>query len=380
MSRPLRACFHASRLWPLWSEGRIPFTGGAEVQQAQLARGLAARGIEVTVVTCDYGQPSPVVVHGVRVLKTYRIESGPPILRFFHPRLTRTMAALHAADADVYYARGAGLEAGHAWAASRRRGAAFVFGAAHDHDARASLPLLRNPRDRWVYRRALHGAAAVIAQTDAQQVLFRSEFGVASEVIRNLVEPPSRVADPGANSTIVWLGTYKAAKRPEWFVELARALPGRRFLMHGVLPVPPEPAGAWHACREAANALANLEVHDYLDHEHVAGLYQDAALLVHTSPVEGFPNTVLEAWACGVPSVSLVDPDGIVSREGTGQVVADLPALIRAVDQWMADPERRRQAGARARAYALRAHSPVVIAEQLAAAFRRAAGRGPNAA
>ena len=120
--RPLRVCFHAPLLWPLWSEGRVAFTGGAEVQQARLARGLAARGVEVTVVGCDYGQPSPVTVHGVRVLKTYRMEAGLPVLRFFHPRLSFTMRALLAADADVYYVRGASLEAGTAFAGEAEEG------------------------------------------------------------------------------------------------------------------------------------------------------------------------------------------------------------------------------------------------------------------
>ena len=44
MKRPLRVCFHAPQLWPLWSGGRLAFTGGAEVQQAQIAKGFAARG------------------------------------------------------------------------------------------------------------------------------------------------------------------------------------------------------------------------------------------------------------------------------------------------------------------------------------------------
>ena len=98
-ARPLRVCFHAPLLWPLWSDGRVAFTGGAEVQQARLVRGLAARGLDLTVVSCDYGQPSPVSVHGGRVLKTYRLDAGLPVLRFFHPRISRTLAALNAAGA-----------------------------------------------------------------------------------------------------------------------------------------------------------------------------------------------------------------------------------------------------------------------------------------
>ncbi|MBI5171093.1 MAG: glycosyltransferase family 4 protein [Candidatus Eisenbacteria bacterium] len=375
MTRALRVCFHAPLLWPLWSDGRVAFTGGAEVQQARLARGLAARGVEMTVVSCDYGQPSPVTAHGVRVLKSYRLGDGLPVLRFFHPRLSRTMAALLAADADVYYVRGASLEAGTAYEAARLKGRAFVFGAAHDHDALASLPLLGNPRDRAWYRRALRGARAVVAQTDAQRDSFRREFAVESTVVRNLVEVPEHSADAAANAAVVWLATYKASKRPDWFLDLARALPERRFVMCGIVPIPPETTTWWERAESAARELPNLEVRGYLDQERVGELYRSAGLFVHTSPAEGFPNTVLEAWAHGVPTVSCVDPDGVVAREGLGEVVADPAALAAAVERWMSAPARRAEAGGRARAYALRAHAPEAVLAQLEDVFRRAAGR-----
>lgn len=374
MTRPARVCFFSPLLWPVWSGGAVEFAGGAELQQARLARGLAARGHEVTVVTCDFGQPSPATVHGVRVLKTYRPADGLPVLRFFHPRLTRSVAALRAADADVYYVRCASLEAGLAHDVARSRGAAFVFAAAHDDDAGRALRLLPSPRDRWWYARALRGADAVIAQSEAQRESFRREWNREAVVLRNLVELPP-APEPGAGRDVVWLSTYKAAKRPEWFVELARALPGHRFVMAGVVPRPPDPATAWEAARAAARELPNLEVRGFLDAEQVDALHRGAALFVHTSPVEGFPNTLLEAWAHGVPGVSCVDPDGVVARHGLGEVVADRDGLVRAVRAWMADPERRREAGARARRYAEAEHAPAAVVAALADVLERAAAK-----
>jgi glycosyltransferase involved in cell wall biosynthesis len=372
--RPLRACFFSPLLWPVWSGGKVPFAGGAEVQQARLARGLAARGFDVTVATCDYGQPSPTIVHGVRVLKTYRPQDGLPVVRFFHPRLSRSLAALHAADADVYYVRCASLEAGIACDVARSRGARFVFAAAHDLDAERSVPMLSSPRDRWWYRRALRGASAVIAQSEVQRERFRAQWGIEATVIRNLVELPPEAAEPGRRLTVAWLATYKPAKRPEWFVALARALPEHRFVMCGVVPVPPETPRAWEAARAAAEGLPNLEVRGHLEPERVSELYRDAALFVHTSPAEGFPNTLLEAWAHGVPSVSCVDPDGAVARQGLGEVVATHEALVRAVREWMAAPERRQEAGRRAREYVRSAHAPGAVLDALAGVFERVTG------
>lgn len=377
-ARPLRVCFFSPLLWPVWSGGAVEFAGGAELQQARLARGLAARGFDVTVATCDFGQPSPVTVDGVRVLKTYRLEDGLPVLRFLHPRLTRNVAALREADADVYYVRGASLDAGIAHDVARSRGAAFVFAAAHDDDARRSLPLLRNPRDRWWYARALRGADAVLAQSEVQRELFRREWGRGSSLVRNLVEMPP-APSPGTGRDVVWLATYKAAKRPDWFVGLARAVPEQRFVMAGIVPRPPDSPAEWEAANAAARELPNLEVRGFLGVAQVAELHRGAALFVHTSPAEGFPNTLLEAWAHGVPSLSCVDPDGVVARLGLGEVVADRAGLARAVREWLAAPERRHEAGARARRYAEESHAPDATTAALAAVLERvAAARRPG--
>jgi glycosyltransferase involved in cell wall biosynthesis len=366
-----RLCFHAPYAYPLLSGGRVPFAGGAEVQQILMGRGLAARGFDIRIATCDFGQPPRVETQGMTLLRTYPPFGGTPVLRFFHPRLTSTVAALRAADAEVYYVRGGGLPAGVAYDVARLRGAAFVLGAAHDHDARRSLPLLGNPRDRWWYRRALRGAATVVAQTEFQRELFARELGRSAEVIPNLVEIPARGVDPGRAGHVTWLATYKAAKRPEWFVELARRLPQLRFVMRGVIPVPPETRAAWEAAQHAARDLPQLEVHDYLDHDRLGELWEGTALLVHTSAVEGFPNTVLEAWAHGVPTITAVDPGGVVSREGVGEVAADLPSLVAAVARWMERPEERRAAGARARAYVERVHAPEPVLDRIGSMFDR---------
>jgi glycosyltransferase involved in cell wall biosynthesis len=367
-------CFYAPYAYPLFTGGRLAFTGGAEVQQVAIARGLVQRGFDVRMVTCDYGQPGRVVHDGITVLKAFPPHAGVPVLRFFHPRLTRALRALHAADADVYYVRGSGLPAGLTSDVARARGAAFVLGAAHDHDARRALPLQTNVRDRWWYRRALRGARLVIAQTEFQRRLFATEFGVAAEVIPNLVEVPAAPVDAGGDGAVAWLATYKPAKRPDWFLELARKLPQHRFLMRGVIPIPPDTTASWEDARRAATTLPNLDVAGYLDHERLGELFGRSALFVHTSPVEGFPNTVLEAWAHAIPSVTVVDPDGVVAREGLGEVAGDLPAMVAAVERWMADPARRRQAGAAARAYVRRRHAPEAVIDRLAAAFDRIVG------
>jgi glycosyltransferase involved in cell wall biosynthesis len=366
-----RVCFHIPYLYPALVPGRVEFAGGAEMQMARIASGLVRRGFEVSGVTLDFGQPHRTVADGVSLLSSFRVADGLPVVRFFHPRLTGTWRALSEAAADVYYAHGSGFPAGIAAEVARRRGARFVFHAASDYDAMPSLPLQTNPRDRWWQRRALRLADAVVAQTETQRGMLRTHFGRDSQVIANWVDAPGAPVDPGRDGAVVWLATYKPIKRPEWFLDLARALPETRFVMAGVIPPPPDTRASWEAANDAARALANLEVRGFVPRDRLGALFAGASLFVHTSPVEGFPNTVLEAWAHGLPTVTAVDPDGIVGRERLGAVAHSPADLVSRVRDLMADPEERRAAGARARRLAQDRHSPDVVIDAIAELVRR---------
>jgi glycosyltransferase involved in cell wall biosynthesis len=355
-----RVCFHAPSLYPILSCGAIEFVGGAEMQLALITRGLAHRGFEISIVTCDYGQPSNLKIDGIRLLKSYPPSGGVPILRFFHPRRSRSMRALLKADAEVYYARGIGIHVGETYEIARWKRASFVLGTANDSDVDRNFPRHPEIRARWWARRALDNADAIIAQNRYQRRRYLSEFGRESEVIPNLVEIPETVVDAGQPGAVIWLGTYKPSKRPEWFTNLAKRLPHQRFVMCGF---PTDHRETWEAAQAVAREQPNLEVRGFMEHNHLQELFGQAALFVHTSPSEGFPNTLLEAWAHGLPCIAAVDPDEVIQSVGLGEVVGSFEELERAVRHWLGDPALRRAAGEHARAYVLARHSPDDVLE-----------------
>ena len=356
-----RVCFYSENAYPFFAAGRVPFAGGAEALVALLARGLATRGYDVQVVTCDHGQPPLQQVDGVTLRRSFMPNRGIRGLRFFHPRLSLATRALLQADAEVYYVCGGGMQAGLTRDVSRLKRAAFVLAAATDYDVVPELLRRKSLENRWWYRRAVRGADAVLAQTEFQRGWFQRAHGVSSRILPNVVEIPEEMMDPGQDGVVMWLGTYKSVKRPEWFIELARRLPHQRFVMAGVIPPPPwTREGYDEACR-AATECPNLEVRGFQSAEELLELRRRSSLVVHTSPVEGFSNVMLESWAHGIPTVSAVDPDGLITRQGLGAVAADLETLVRSVARLMEDAEARRAAGSRARAYAKEHHAPDVV-------------------
>lgn len=373
-ARPVRVCFYVPYIYPLFSSGSLLFTGGIEVQISLLARGLVHRGFEVDVVTCDYGQPAVVVADGIRLLRSWRPESGPPVLRFFHPRLTRTVAALRASQADVYVVQGAGMNAGLTLDVARSLGRKFLFVVGHDLDVEANLPLVFGPRDRWWTRRALRKADEIVAQTGTQRARLKETFGRDSVVIMNPVDIPAEQADVAANRTVLWMATYKESKRPEWFTRFAERHPDVHCVMAGVIPVSPLTDRDYRAALEQAKRCPNLEVGGPISHERIGELLTRGALFTHTSPAEGFPNTFLEAWSYGLPTITTFDPDGIIARERLGERHDTFEEWEAAVLRWMSDPAARLEAGARAREYVRREHGSGGIHDRFAALLARLAG------
>lgn len=367
-----RVCMFVEYLYPVVSGGRVPFAGGIEVQLALLARGLAQRGFEVTVVTGDFGQPDGLVVDGVRLRTCYPPAAGLPVLRFFHPRLTGAVRALWRADADVYLCQGVAMWAGVVADVARLRRRPFVLLAGHDHDVRPDLPDVHGPRDRWWARRALRLADVLVAQTEAQRRALAAGFGRDSVVVMNPVEIPAEPADAGANDAVAWLATYKPRKRPEWFTRFAERHPDVRCRMAGVIPVPPLTDAAYRAAREVAARCSNLEVEGTIPHERIGGFLRGAGVLAHSSPAEGFPNVFLEAWALGLPCVTAFDPDGILARERLGECHGTYEAWEAALERYARDPALRREAGARGRAYAAAHHGSGAVVDALAAVLDRA--------
>lgn len=351
--KALSLCFVALHAWPVLSGDRqVPVVGGAEVQQAILARLLARRGHRVSMISLDYGQRDGAQIDGITVRKICAAHEGVPGLRFLHPRLTSLWRALHAVDADVYYYRSAAGWAGVVAEFCRRRGRRLVYAAASDKDFDpAQGGQIRNARDRWLFRRALALADSIVAQNERQRAACKANYGRDAVVIPSVYVPP-RMDSASAKDLVLWVGTVHAGKRPELLFELARKLPQRRFVMIGG---PGPDAAFYEAMRARAAEVPNLEFKGFLPLAEVERWFDRACVLVNTSTYEGMPNVFLQAWARGVPTVATVDVESPVHRVG-----ASAEELASLVEQAIGDAAQ----GRACREYFERTHSSAGVLER----------------
>jgi glycosyltransferase involved in cell wall biosynthesis len=299
----------------------IRIVGGAEVQQCTLAREFVRRGYEVSMVCMNFGQPDGIVIDGITVHRMHAPDEGVPVLRFVHPRLTSVWRAMKRADADIYYQRTAGVLTAYVVAFARHYGRKSVFAAGSDRDFFPQVPHVNLARDRALFRWGVRHAGVIVAQTERQADMCLRTFGRKSAVIRSCYG--HRGAPASRFGPVIWVANLLPVKRAELFVELARRLPEIQFKLVG---------GAdqrrLDELKTFADGIDNLEFAGHVPFADVEQHFDSASILVNTSVNEGFPNTFLQAWARGMPTVSFFDPEAFNSGEPVGWTSATIDDMV----------------------------------------------------
>jgi glycosyltransferase involved in cell wall biosynthesis len=366
----MRICFLGlENLAVLAPEYRHHNIAGEGVQQTLLARALVRRGHAVRMVTWDHGQPDGAEWEGIRVFKAYAPQAGLPVLRFFHPRWSGLWSALARADAEIYYTSCAGMHVGLLALFCARHGRRFVFRSASDTDCDPERLLVRYRRDRWLYSFGLQHADEILVQSMAQAQSLVRHYGLPGTIAGMLVEPGQ--AAGARDIDVLWVSNIRQVKRPDRLLELAGKLPQLRFHLVGG-PLPGEEA-LYREVEQAVAALPNITFHGRVAYLEAAALYSRARVFLNTSDVEGFPNSYLQAWIHGVPVATLIDPDGVIGREGLGIAAQDIDGLEAALRRLLDDAGAWQAASARCLAYMAREHGEDKVLAPYLEAFGGAA-------
>lgn len=334
-------------------------SGGAELQTTLLARELARNGLRVAhvVFAVDNPQllepPAPTLVDRPPWTGDRRLGEL--------SELAAIWRGLWRAKAHAYIVRGSG---GHVIATAAfcsALGRPLVFSASNDLD----FAFHRHDRNRhlWrAYRRSLRHSSRIVVQTSQQHELSRAAVpGAEPVVIPSFAQPAQRAT--GEARYFLWINRLADYKHPELFLELAAALPELRFRMIATRRPSETTQAEAERIERTAESLPNVELLPPRRRDQLLEEISQAAAVVSTSKAEGMPNTFLEAWARGVPVLSLnVDPDNRIATQGVGILAGgSMRRLVEATAAVWNDPGLRDELGGRAREFVQQVHSPEAV-------------------
>lgn len=361
-------CFVAPDTWPvLANDRRVESAGGAQVQQSLLAKRLVQRGFRVSMICMDYGQPDQVIVDGVTVFKCHAPLQGLPVIRFFHPRLTGLWAALRRVDADIYYQRSAAAQTGVIGLFAKNYGRRFVYAAACDLDvARDQTWKLFQRRAGWrdqqLFQLGLKLAGDVVVQHAGQMQTYQRWHRRVPTLIPSCFENTfgnSRTSNSrNSNGTVLWVSALRKAKRPELFLEMARRLPDLHFRMVGGAATEAGGEALFARIKQEAASIPNLEFTGFVPFSEIHTHFKAARVFVNTSDYEGFPNTFLQSWSLGIPTVSFCDTGSTVNGQRVVSVVTDLDEMTRTTERLMRDDAYWDEVSGRVRECYGKCHTP----------------------
>lgn len=306
--------------------------GGGEIQIAQLAKALARKGHEVVIIDFE-AEESFTTEEGVQVKSVPGWSKGIPGLKILIHQLPLLYRLLKAEKADYYYVRMRSYLNLTSYLAARKNKAKFIVALAHDLDvagfsarfkyeykSRFSLKsffTLYLPND-LVYDYTIRRADFITLQHKGQRLQskrFRGKQAVFENIF-DLNKVNDVVKQPG--DFYVLAGSLTIMKGIGNLLELAKQLDRNIQLV-----VIGEPRGKQAiAIYNELKKFPNLVLKGRLRHAETINFIASAKALVSTSNFEGFPNVFLEAWANGVPVISLfINPGNVINEAGLGKFV-----------------------------------------------------------
>ena len=233
----------------------------------------------------------------------------------------------------------------------------------------------------WAYRTIFTGAAQILAlgQPSYRAILELGDFAHKTcPLMPNFVDfrtIPERVLDQRDRLRVIFTGALIEAKGVHTIVEIAEHLPNARFQLVGDAPD-----------ESRANLLRHIRERGVADRVQVLGpvanreiveMLSESDVFLFPSKFEGFPNSIAEAMAVGLPVVAssvgaipeMIDvPDGGFLAD-SDDVMGYVEALTRLRD----DPALRQRTGQYNRQKAQREYDYEVVIRQLCDIYSRVA-------
>lgn len=348
-----RICFFRLGATPLFVRECTDVFGGAEVRAFTFARALAARGNHEIAFAMRADERLPQSRDGVSVVSISNRPKGfAKLVGSVRKRLSGQpvpFAPIANLEADVICCFGVHDPTANVISAARSGGKRSVLFLTSSEDVNDDVRgSAKKRRETHQHHYAIRHADQIIVQTEFQQRELLARFDRESVLVRNPIDTSIAAEDlrqPRVH--VLWVGRADSdSKRADICFELARHLPNVpfRIVMND-------------DCRQLGEQLrrdlpANVTLERQVPLEEIESRFASATVLINTSDSEGFPNAFLQAAKYATPILSLnVDPDGMLTRKGCGEVAGTVGRMVELIPEYHARTPRVAAKAADARRY-----------------------------
>jgi len=328
------------------------FAGGAELQLYLLARELVKSGSDVEVVVFEVEHATSredldeidrkVIVRAIRRNVFDEKKMGNPLSQLISIiDLWRTMWY---SKADFYLTRyyRSFAPLGLFCLVNQKR---YILMGAHDEDfdntskSNKDVGILIRVVSYFVIRFANY----IFIQNSNQQATLHKNYSKNGIIINNFIQGINQ-NNKINNRIVLWVGRFEKWKHPELLIDIAEKVINAKICI----------IGHKIECRNSAYSdlldrlagMHNVEIIGYVPIEKIQSYYAESTILINTSDAEGFPNTFLQAWANGVPVISLyVNPNNIVTNYEIGIISGNIFQMIDDINRLLDDELSRNKLG-----------------------------------
>jgi len=361
-NRKIKICFVSLNSYPLLTNKGWGYTGGAEIQQVELARELNKRGYEIFFITYAKDLNDIENIDGIKIVPVYNRSSADnlSLLR----KMLWIWRRMKEADADlyIYHAGSSGITSIFGMLNQKK----IIKSIASDAEVTGET-IIKKDNVVWLLGKIgtwidIKLSEEVISQNTFQKSKLKSRFKVDSPIIKNAFFIPPQCCINHKHNYVLWVGMIRSVKQPYLFLKIAKLFNRYKFIMIGGEGESPE---LFKKIKNDAKKIQNLDFIGHVPHEKIFDYYKKAILLINTSKIEGFSNVCLEAWMHSIPVVCLnVDPDGIITKYELGYYSKNYEQMINDIKVLLDDKELRQTMGENGRRYTEENHDIKSIANE----------------
>lgn len=361
--KKIKVCFVAPKAYPIFNPDKGTYFGGAEVDLYYLATEFAHdNDFETSFIVADYGQKDVETIEDVEVIKS---------LDFRHNALNgllRTWNALKKVDADIYVLKCASPGVPLVATFCKLHHRIFVYRLAHLRESDGTY-LKQHPILGKLFVWSLRRAEVVFAQNKSDVENLIRTTNITPVIIPNGHRLPLMAQQK--RDTILWVGRDGQDKKPERFLDLAKAVPNEHFT---IVCQTLNNDRYYTNLIEQAGKITNLQFIRHVPFNQIDTYFQRAKVFVNTSVAEGFPNTFIQACKCSTAILSFnVNPDSFLDKHHCGLCANGNWDLFVDMLKDLLIPKNAQQYGANGRCYIEENHDIVKIAALYKQTFKQLA-------